>query len=161
MLQNQVNKYLSTEQSSSANKVETSISHGRRDDHEGYRWSRSINRHRHHHPPEHSNRRSYALSRSASSPSMCPVRSKRWRHGSHSLQGNLRKIKPRSFDGENNKGEEVESWLLGMRKYFQLHDYSSNEKSRIVAYPLQGKESMWWDWLKKAKHLDEKRISWR
>jgi hypothetical protein len=46
-----------------------------------------------------------------------------------------------------------------MRKYFQLHDYSSNEKAKIATYHLQGKEYMWWVWLKQFKHLDEKRIS--
>jgi hypothetical protein len=39
------------------------------------------------------------------------------RHGSYSLQGKLRKIKTPSFDGENKKGEDVDAWLLGMRKY--------------------------------------------
>jgi hypothetical protein len=77
------------------------------------------------------------------------------------LQGELRKIKPPSFDGENKKGEDAEAWLLGMRKYFQLHDYSSNVEARIAAYHLQGKASMWWDRLKQVKHLDEKIISWK
>jgi hypothetical protein len=44
------------------------------------------------------------------------------RHGSDSLQGELRKIKAPSFDGENKKREYAEEWLLGMRKYFNLHD---------------------------------------
>jgi hypothetical protein len=76
------------------------------------------------------------------------------------LQGELRKIKPPSFDGENRMGEDVESWLLGMRKYFQLHDYPSHVEARIAVYHLQGKASMWWDQLKQVKHIDEKRISW-
>lgn len=42
------------------------------------------------------------------------------------LQGELRKIKTPTFNGEDKKGEEVEIWLLEMRKYLQLHDYSSN-----------------------------------
>jgi hypothetical protein len=41
------------------------------------------------------------------------------------LQGELRKIKPPTFNGEHRKGEEVEAWLLEMKKYFQLHDYPS------------------------------------
>jgi len=40
------------------------------------------------------------------------------------LQGDLRKLKPPSFDGEHRKGEDFEAWLLEMRKYFKLHDYS-------------------------------------
>jgi hypothetical protein len=48
-----------------------------------------------------------------------------------------------------------------MRKYFQLHDYSSNAKAIISIFHLQGKTSMWWVQLKLVKHIDEKRISWR
>jgi hypothetical protein len=77
------------------------------------------------------------------------------------LQGELRKIKPPTFDGEHRKGEEVEAWLLGMRKYFQLHDYPSNVETKIATYHLQGKATMWWDQLKQAKHLEEKKVSWR
>jgi hypothetical protein len=50
-----------------------------------------------------------------------------------SLQGALRNIKPPIFDGENKMGEDVEAWLLGIRKYFQLHNYSSNLEA-IIAY---------------------------
>jgi hypothetical protein len=71
------------------------------------------------------------------------------------------KIKPPNLNGEQMKGEEVEAWLLEMNKYFKLHDYPSRVESRILTYHLQGKEAMWWDELKKAKNLDEKRISWR
>jgi hypothetical protein len=48
-----------------------------------------------------------------------------------------------------------------MKKYFQLHDYPSHVEARISTYHLQGKETMWWDQLKQANNLDEKRISWR
>jgi hypothetical protein len=34
------------------------------------------------------------------------------------MQGELRKIKPPTFDGENKRGEDFEAWLLGIRKYF-------------------------------------------
>jgi hypothetical protein len=49
---------------------------------------------------------------------MSPIRNQRRRYGSDSLQGELRKINPSLFDGENKKGEYEKSWLLGMRKYF-------------------------------------------
>jgi hypothetical protein len=51
--------------------------------------------------------------------------------------------------------------VVGNEKYFHLHDYSSNQETRIVIYHLQEKASMWWDQLKKVKHIDEKRISWK
>jgi hypothetical protein len=36
------------------------------------------------------------------------------------------------------KDEDAEAWLLGMRKYFQLHNYSSNVEAKIATYHLQG-----------------------
>ena len=30
-----------------------------------------------------------------------------------------------TYEGEVNTGEKVEEWLLGMSKYFQVHNYSS------------------------------------
>jgi hypothetical protein len=48
-----------------------------------------------------------------------------------------------------------------MKKYFQLDDYPSRVEARTPTNYLQGKEAMWWDFLKQAKNLDEKRISWR
>jgi hypothetical protein len=48
-----------------------------------------------------------------------------------------------------------------MKKYFQLHDYPSRVETRIATYHLQGNVAMWWDQLKQAKHLDEKKVSWR
>ena len=32
----------------------------------------------------------------------------------------FKKAKPPSFDGEINKGEEAEAWLLGLKKYFRV-----------------------------------------
>jgi hypothetical protein len=53
----------------------------------------------------------------SSSPS--PTRKHR-RSGVDELKGEMNKIKPPTFDGEHKKEEDVETWLLGMRKYFQL-----------------------------------------
>jgi hypothetical protein len=33
------------------------------------------------------------------------------------LMGEMNKIKPPTLDGEHKKEEDVETWLLGMRKY--------------------------------------------
>jgi hypothetical protein len=88
-----------------------------------------------------------------------PVINYRRRNELDILQGEIGKVKPSSFDGEHREGEYVEAWLLGMIKYFLLHNYSSNLKAKIVIYPLLGKDSMWWDQLKQVKHIDEKRIS--
>jgi len=36
------------------------------------------------------------------------------------LEGEFKKIKPTIFDGESRIGEEVEEWLLDIKKYFQI-----------------------------------------
>jgi hypothetical protein len=74
------------------------------------------------------------------------------------LQGELRKIKPLTFNGEHRKGE-VEAQLLETKKYFQQHDYPSRVETRTATYHLQGKAAMWWYQSKQAKHLDEKRVA--
>ena len=41
------------------------------------------------------------------------------------ISGEFKKIKPLTFNGETKKGEEAESWLSGMKKYFQIYNYSN------------------------------------
>jgi hypothetical protein len=78
-----------------------------------------------------------------------------------SLQGYMRIIKPPSFDGEREKEDDVETWFLGLRIYFQLHNYSSNLEAKIATYHLHGKDTMWWDHLKKVEHINDNRITWK
>jgi hypothetical protein len=99
------------------------------------RRSRSVSRH-HCLSPKHSSREAP----SSSSPS--PTRKHR-RSRMDELKGEMNKNKPPTFDGEHNKEEDVETWLLGMRKYFQLQNYSSHSEGRISMYQLKGKASMW------------------
>ena len=73
----------------------------------------------------------------------------------------MNKIKPPTFDGEHKKNEDVETWLLGMRKYFQMHNYFVQAEGRIYVYHLKGKESMWWDQFVKVQHIHEKKVTWR
>ena len=73
----------------------------------------------------------------------------------------FRKIKPPTFDGEMRRNEEVETWLLGMSKYFQIYDYSNNFKAKMATYNLNGKPSIWWNDLKLVSHISEKRLSWK
>jgi hypothetical protein len=77
------------------------------------------------------------------------------------LQGELRKLKPPSFDGEREREYYVEAWLLGLRRYFQLHNCSSNLEDKISTYHLHGKVAMWWDQLKQVEHINESRITWK
>jgi hypothetical protein len=125
-------------------------SHGSSDE---KRRTRSVSRH-HRHSPRHSNKRSH----NNSSPSH--VRNDK-RSGVDELQGEMNKIKPPTFDGEHKKDEYAETWMLGMTKYFQLHNYSSHAEGIISIYQLKGKESMWWDHLVQVQHIKEKNVTWR
>jgi hypothetical protein len=115
--------------------------------------SGSVRRH-HLHYQKHSHRREHNIS----SPS--PIRNHR-RFGVDDLKGEMNNIKTPTFYGEHKKDEYVETWLLGMRKYFQLHNYSSHAEGRIVIYQLKGKASIWWDYLMQVQHLREKNVMWK
>jgi hypothetical protein len=56
-----------------------------------------------------------------SSPEVTHVRHQIRRHELDSLQGQLRNLKPPSFDGERGREDDVEAWFLGLKRYFQLH----------------------------------------
>jgi hypothetical protein len=90
-----------------------------------------------------------------------PDRHQRRRHELDSLQGELRKLKPPSFDGDREREYDVKAWLLGLRMYFQLHNYSSNLEAIIATYHLHGKVVMWWDELSQVEHINERRITWK
>jgi hypothetical protein len=48
------------------------------------------------------------------------------------LEGEFKKIKPATFDGESRTGEETKAWLLDIKNYFQIYNYSSNMKVRMA-----------------------------
>jgi hypothetical protein len=83
-----------------------------------------------------SQRHSDSKTHSSSSPS--PTRKHR-KSGREELKGEMNKIKPPTFDGEHKKEEDAETWLLGMKKYFQLQNYSAHAEGRIAMYQLKGK----------------------
>jgi hypothetical protein len=77
----------------------------------------------------------------------------------HNLE-EFKKAKPPSFDGEIKKGEEAEAWLLGLKKYFKVHDFSENLKARVATFNLNGKASIWWEDLTNVKGIHEEDLSW-
>jgi hypothetical protein len=135
--------------------------HERRDDHGRVDYSRSARRAHGNHSPTYPERRFYASKDPVSSPEVSPIRHQRRKQEIDSLQGELRKLKPPSFDGEREREDDVEAWFLGLRRYFQLHNYSSNLEARISTYHLHGKTAMWWDQLKQVEHVNEIRITWK
>jgi len=64
------------------------------------------------------------------------------------------------FNGEIEKGEEVEAWLSGMKKYFQIYNYSDRLKARMAIYNLTGKVDIWWQDVKRVKNIKEKHVTW-
>ena len=64
---------------------------------------------------------------------------KRRRHHRDRSQDDFKKAKPPTFDGEVKTRQEAESWLLGIKKYFQVQDYSGNMKERVLIFNLNGR----------------------
>jgi hypothetical protein len=78
-----------------------------------------------------------------------------------SLIEEFKKANIPTFDGEIKKGEEVEAWLFGLKKYFWVHNYSKNTKARITIFNLNGGASIWWEDLKEIKGLKETKLTWK
>jgi hypothetical protein len=53
---------------------------------------------------------------------------KKWKHSKSHDPKEFNKSKPPTFDGEIKKGEEVEVWLLVLKKYFRFHEYFEHLK---------------------------------
>ena len=62
----------------------------------------------------------------SSDDSLSPQRKKQI--SNDSLQGEFQKIRALTYEGEVNTREKAQEWMLGMSKYFQVHNYSSEMK---------------------------------
>ena len=69
-------------------------------------------------------------------------------------------IRAPTYEGEVNTGENAEEWLLGMIKYFQVNNYSSEMKPRLAIYNLNGKAARWRRDLKHTKKDELRKIHW-
>jgi hypothetical protein len=92
--------------------------HERRDDRGRAGYSRSSNRTRGHHSPPYSKINLYASDDLVSNSEVSHVIHQRRKQEVDSLQGEMRKIKPPSFGGEREREDDVEAWLLGLKRYF-------------------------------------------
>ena len=90
--------------------------------------------------------------------SLSPRRKKQ--RSNDNLQGEFRKIRAPTYEGEVNTREKDEEWLLGMRKYFQVHNFLSEMKAHISIYNLNGKAARWWRDLKHNKKYELQEIRW-
>lgn len=66
-----------------------------------------------------------------------PYRSNSKRH----LTDEFKKENPPNFDGDVKKSKEAEAWILGMKKFFELHEYTDNMKAKIAIFSLKGNEN--------------------
>lgn len=75
-------------------------------------------------------------------------------------QGEFRKAKPPSFDVTDVAGLVVEAWILVKERYFKIHDYTKNEKARIIIFNLNSRDLVWWERLVQVRGIIERRINW-
>ena len=121
--------------------------------------SRRVSRYRTY-TPEISSSGSFDSKESIGGSSSSSHRRKRKRHYKNNSYGEFKKENPPAFEGEVKFGQEAESWILRMRKYFQVQDYSRNMKERVAIFNLNGRESIWWEHLRQVKKIKERRIVW-
>ena len=75
------------------------------------------------------------------------------------ISGEFKKKKPPMFNGEIEKVEEAKAWMSGMKKYFQIYNYSDELKSKMTIYNLSGKTDIWWQYIKKVKGIKERYVT--
>ena len=63
--------------------------------------------------------------------------------------------------GEIKNGQEAEAWILGMRKYFQVQDYTGNMKARVAIFNLIERASIWWENFRQLEKINERNIVWK
>lgn len=77
------------------------------------------------------------------------------------LPDELKKEKPPTFDGYVKKPEDAEAWILGMNKFFELHEYTYNMKAWIIVFRLKGKTDIWWEDVKRVRDIKTDDLSWQ
>ena len=108
---------------------------------------------------ERSHKENYKYS-SESSDSNSGLRKRKYKP-SEEISGEFKKIKPHMFNGEVEKGEEVEAWLSGMKNYFHIYNYFDRLKSWMVVCNLTEKDDIWWQDIKRVKNVKEQYLIWR
>eukprot|EP00253_Pinus_taeda_P032219 PITA_32219 len=76
------------------------------------------------------------------------------------LPNEFKKEKPSTFDGDVKKSEDVEAWILGMNKFFELDEYTYDMKARISIFNLKGKADIWWQDVKQVRDIRTNDLNW-
>jgi len=50
--------------------------------------------------------------------------------------------------------------MLGMNKFFEMHDYIEKMKAKIANFSLKGKADIWWEYVKCVRGIKTKELSW-
>ena len=58
-----------------------------------------------------------------------------------------------------NKSHDTKAWLIGMNKFFRLHNYLENMKARISTFSLKGKGDIWCEDVKNIRDIYEE-LTW-
>ena len=98
---------------------------------------------------------------STSGSSYSSHKNERKRHYQNRSRDEFKKARLPTFNGEIKNGKEAEAWILGMRKYFQVQDYSGNMKARVSIFNLTRRASIWWDNFRKLKNINERKLEWK
>jgi len=48
----------------------------------------------------------------------------------------------------------VKAWLIDMRKYFQIYNYTDKLEAGLAVYQLRGKATLWWEEIKTVRKID-------
>lgn len=75
------------------------------------------------------------------------------------LSNEFKKSNPPTFDRYLKKSADVEAWLLGMKKFFQFHNYIDNMKARVDIFSLKGKEDIWWEDVKQIGDIKTEELN--
>ena len=73
------------------------------------------------------------------------------------LQGEFRKIKPPTFDGEAK--EVTKAWIINMNKYFQVYEYRRKLKARLAIFQLQEKATLWWEEVNNVWGIEDQNVT--
>jgi len=76
------------------------------------------------------------------------------------LPDEFKKAKPPTFDGDLKNMKDEKSWILGMNKFSELHNYTDNMKARVAIFSLKCKADISWEDVKRVRDMTTKDLSW-
>ena len=82
------------------------------------------------------------------------------RSGKGYLPYDFKRAQPPIFYEELKKPKNAGAWLLGINKFFELHEYTENMKVIINIFNLKGKTDIWWEDVKWVNDIMIEELSW-